>query len=488
MKTLLSAFYRPSTQEFVELWEKALVVLDANALLYLYRYPKAARDELLKVLHQIDGRLWIPHQVALEYQVNRPGVIAHQQEQYEDVQKALREMVKKLRGDLDRLQLKKRHPVVDPDQFLKDIEAASNAVLDKLDPLARAEPYAGGDDKIRDEVDVLFDGRVGPPYGTQEELDKIYQEGEQRYKNNRPPGFMDVKKAERDNPRAVYHYEGLQIRQEYGDLIVWRQILAEAKRRQIKHLIFVVDDDKEDWWWVVGSEGRQKTIGPRPELVAEIATEAGVSLFYMYKTHRFLEYAKQYLKIRVKKESIEQVRQVQSSALTYPPPASWDVADTQLYPWPTSAAPMNMPMGGAVPWELATRQPTFDKHLIAEDFVRSGSLMFESDLAMFGFTADERRRLIEERMARLADWEAYMARQGFGPEERRRLINKTSVPRAIVEQALGPSSRRPRDRISDVQAPGVESGLESEGKEGESSATEQVRAKGRRASDEESES
>src|SRR5689334_9495786 len=53
----------------------ALVVVDANILLNLYRYNASTRDDLLGVLRRLGDRLWVPHQVLREFWRNRLGVL-----------------------------------------------------------------------------------------------------------------------------------------------------------------------------------------------------------------------------------------------------------------------------------------------------------------------------------------------------------------------------------------------------------------------------
>jgi len=60
MRETFRGYYRPTDDEFSQLWEKCVVILDTNVLLNLYRYPSEARDDLLKVFQQISDRLWIP--------------------------------------------------------------------------------------------------------------------------------------------------------------------------------------------------------------------------------------------------------------------------------------------------------------------------------------------------------------------------------------------------------------------------------------------
>lgn len=50
-------------------------------------------------------------------------------------------------------------------------------------------------------------------------------------------------------------------------------------------------------------------IGPRPELVSEILTKAGVS-FYMYRSDQFMEYAREHLKQQVDQQAIDEVRSI----------------------------------------------------------------------------------------------------------------------------------------------------------------------------------
>jgi hypothetical protein len=104
----------------------------------------------------------------------------------------------------------------------------------------------------------------------------------------------------------------LVCRREYGDLIIWKQIIEKLQQdsgTSSKCLLFITDDNKEDWWWVVDSNGK-KTIGPRPELLQELKQEVNIQYFYMYTSERFMKFAEKYLDIQVKEESISQVRDI----------------------------------------------------------------------------------------------------------------------------------------------------------------------------------
>jgi hypothetical protein len=81
--------------------------------------------------------------------------------------------------------------------------------------------------------------------------------------------------------------------------------MIDHARNLRRPIVFVTDDVKEDWYWRY--EG--KTIGPRPELIAEMADKAGV-FFYCYKTDQFMSYAKKYLHTVTADKAIEEVKQI----------------------------------------------------------------------------------------------------------------------------------------------------------------------------------
>jgi PIN domain-containing protein len=158
---------------------------------------------------------------------------------------------------------------------------------------------------LRDKIDKLLSGKIGAPPKSQKELDQVYAEGKERYRFRRPPGYRDTEKG-RDPTSQANYVNDLRFEREYGDLVAWKQILDYAKQRKVQHLILITDDEKEDWWLFI----KEKTIGPRPELLDEITFAAGVKTFHMYTSERFLQFAQSHLQHQVTDQSIEQIRDV----------------------------------------------------------------------------------------------------------------------------------------------------------------------------------
>jgi hypothetical protein len=303
MRNSLPGYYRPRNEVLKEIWGKCIFVLDTSVLFGLYRYPKEAHGKFIKTFSQISDRLWIPHQVALEYQENRLSVISEQLGKFDKVIEIITETQSNLKNKLDELQLERRHSVINPDNFLIKISNVFQEFKTELETLRKEQPDLSDEDVIRSEIDNLLENKIGTP-STIDELNKLYDEGKDRYEQRRPPGYLDKGKSKQDEQ---FHFWGdLAIKREFGDLIIWYQLIKEATSRKLEHVIFITDDNKDDWWW----KYKGKKIGARPELVQEIQQKAGVKSFYMYDSARFLEYAKEYLGAEINQETINQVKEI----------------------------------------------------------------------------------------------------------------------------------------------------------------------------------
>ncbi|MEH7832557.1 PIN-like domain-containing protein, partial [Bacillus velezensis] len=84
MKSIFKEFYFDNKSS--DIWINSVVILDANVLLNLYRYSKETSKKLLSLLKKSQERLWLPHQIALEFHLNRTNVILDQQTSYEKIE------------------------------------------------------------------------------------------------------------------------------------------------------------------------------------------------------------------------------------------------------------------------------------------------------------------------------------------------------------------------------------------------------------------
>ena len=307
MKDSFKSFYNVSLHELEEMWseENTIFVFDANVFLNLYGYAKQTRDDFFRLIKKLGDRVWIPHQVGLEYQRRRLEVIRNEKVVFNNIENNLQKIENIFKGDFEQLALKRRFPKLyeSTEKLEKEIKKSISNYKKSVAHWNNEQPCVRSHDEIRDLLNEYFDGNVGDKPCDQDWLDKLYAEGELRYKNKIPPGFKDADKANIGEDR-FYHFDGLYYDRQYGDLILWKQLLSKAANENVDNVIFITDDSKEDWWYKINSNGK-KTIGPLAELQAEIYRESNIQKFHMYSTSAFMEDGKANLSVVVNKSSIE---------------------------------------------------------------------------------------------------------------------------------------------------------------------------------------
>jgi len=291
MRDLFPGYYQRSEEELSRLWRDGIFVVDTNMLLNVYRYSPETRERYLETLSRLKPRLWIPYQVAYEYQDKRTTVIREQAKAYENVIQLLDTTLQKLKSSLD--PYKRRHVSIDPVQLTEEI---TKAVIESRTNVQRAKnlhPDLKESDPLREKIEELFKekDKIGVPY-SKEKLADLYRQAELRFERHIPPGWEDEGKKD--------------YIKRYGDVILWFQLIDHA-RIQKRPIIFITDDVKQDWW--LSGEEAQGPIRPRPELVQEMYLEANV-LFHMYQGYEFMAQAQHFLQLEAKPEIIEEIKEV----------------------------------------------------------------------------------------------------------------------------------------------------------------------------------
>lgn len=302
MRNLFPGYYRPTDEEFLKLWSEAIFVFDTNVLLNLYGYPEEVRNVFISVLAKLGIRIWVPYQVGLEFHRNRFTRIKQSNKRVERLLKMISDTSEQLASEVTSIELEKRNiGIVDIQQRLTAVQATHNALSEAVQLACDKLPPISLDDPIGEHICKLLDGRVGSPPSDQAALDALLIDAQERFDKRIPPGFADIagKGDETFRDREVTY------QRKFGDLILWRQILAEANEKKISAIVFVTGDKKNDWWLL--DEG--KTLGPLPELVQEITSKTPVELFWMYSSDEFLKNAEKHLKAtEVTPETIQQVK------------------------------------------------------------------------------------------------------------------------------------------------------------------------------------
>ncbi|MEV4124882.1 PIN-like domain-containing protein [Nocardia sp. NPDC049707] len=308
MKTILNEWYGPSSDELAEFYKNGTIALDANVLLSLYRVNGAQRNQILEVLGKIADRLWIPYQVAYEYQRNRLSVAWSVNADFDAIETmpeaVMQSVIESARASLGEYSSKAGKRVRDREirntiqrQF-EDAQSDLIALAEKHQSKMKDEfksirsthtigfDDVKNNDPVRDALDSLIDeSNTGRPPSAEVESARR-ADAKTRIENEVPPGYMDVKN--KPDPS--------------GDCLIWFELIEHAKTTK-RRILFVTDDVKEDFYIKV--HGR--TIGPRSEMIAEMAKEAGQP-YHQTTLDGFLRSANAFLDAEVTEETISTVR------------------------------------------------------------------------------------------------------------------------------------------------------------------------------------
>jgi hypothetical protein len=293
MRSQFSGHYPLTSEEEERIWESAIIVLDTNALLNLYRYSPEARTRFIEVLTSASDRLWCPYQVASEFHERRLDIIRAQNNLSTEIFSVLDKALSQASAKLREHQKNAFFDVVSIESKMTtfftnlkgDLESEYKKRFDKygLSPQS---------DSVLIKVDQLYSGKVGTAF-SDADLAALYQEGEKRYGNSIPPGYMDARKGDM---------------RMYGDFLIWKEILKHSAEMNVD-IILVTDDSKEDWWW----KSQGKTLGPRPELRQEFLNHAG-RIFYSYGSARFIEEVGSRGDVKVESILLDEVKKTSTRA------------------------------------------------------------------------------------------------------------------------------------------------------------------------------
>ncbi|MBK5211600.1 MAG: DUF4935 domain-containing protein [Coriobacteriia bacterium] len=285
MKDALPEFYDYPQQLIDDLWDNALVVFDTNVLLDLYVTATDMTKMWYKLFEALkkDDRLWMPYQVALEYQKNRGRIINNREASLSNIENTIKKAYKSIRMAADKA------PFLD-----MNLDSCSAEYTSLLDGIKEKERYwkkpgkkiTYENDRIRDALDAIFSAElIGEKY-SKAQLSEIYDEGADRYPRFIPPGFEDSSKKISPN-NCDFDSPSL-----YGDFVIWKELLRYGRENN-RSIIFVSNDRKDDWVWA--ESGKKESLqSTHPYLRMEFHTETKQHLFACSSTECLRNFENRY--------------------------------------------------------------------------------------------------------------------------------------------------------------------------------------------------
>lgn len=306
MRQDFPGYFDPTEDDIQSLWRDAVIALDSNVLLGLYRMPHDTRESLFGLLKMLRTRLWIPYHVLVEYHRNRLETMRSEFQAAQMIEREFKESIRELKGVLTGKGVQERACWTDISEKMTDL----NKSLDELLRIARSESRSyiapSSKDIVLEFLEDLLPGRCGTRPASQSTVDEKQEQAATRFSVKMGPGYLDTEKA-----GDMYMFDGLIYDRQYGDYMVWRELLDYSSKNELKSVLLVTSDVKEDWWIETKSISGKR---PQPELVMEMRRVGGVDRFWMYTLSDFVKKAAQYLDTKLTQRAITEVRQVESKA------------------------------------------------------------------------------------------------------------------------------------------------------------------------------
>ncbi|MFF0723076.1 PIN-like domain-containing protein [Micromonospora sp. NPDC003816] len=303
---------------------KGLVVLDANVLLDLYRYTQEPRNQVLAALRMVaqQQRLWLPHQVGLEFVRNREKAVQGRLSNLSAVRRIVEDRfasatrtVIEARNEVAYLLREMAHDDQTADSLVAEIsEAAVQSALkewresltNQLSALRNAEnvtlQHVRAKDPLLPQIAELFENRIGDPPVEEETRQLVHHAVTYRYPNRIPPGFADQGKGT-DLAKA-------------GDFLLWEEIIRHAATLpQPRRVLLVSRDTKEDWY---EQDDKGQPVRPWPALHDELQARSNAELLIL-KPKDFLHGAQTFLGAQFGEGTYEEVDRVSEEVDQRPP-------------------------------------------------------------------------------------------------------------------------------------------------------------------------
>lgn len=267
MRTHFSCFYRYTDAELKEALPNAYFIFDTNALLDILRLSPDLSSRIIDAIEKVKSHVRIPYQVAEEFHNNVIEVSALMLGIVENCAKnfTFDKISEPVRDALTDTQ--HRFPSDCRELYINKLQRTYKNIIRELENLKKHYRNSFTTQSLQKRICDLVGDRLLPAFSDAEKS-AIETEGATRYANKIPPGYKDKGKTNGN---------------QYGDLIMWKELLRFAKKTKCD-IILVSNDDKEDWIL----KPHNKTWGPRPELIKEFHDEVGNQLFHIYSLTRFL--------------------------------------------------------------------------------------------------------------------------------------------------------------------------------------------------------
>lgn len=288
MRELFPEFYLDSLEVGdLKRNQNNLIVFDSNFLLDILRLPTEIAEKYLEAIDKVKDHIFVPYLVGVEFHFNKKKVKIETQEylnNYRDrvtnkvnahVEDMYNNMLDSLVNEKNIDFLKNKNQKDNAlNEIKKCVDSYYNLLCTEKEKLiARLhkdifERYSTNLDVLSNNIVELIGQSVASKL-EQELIEKIQEKGQERYDNKIPPGFND-----RDDKAGILRrYSDLVYDTQYGDYIIWEEILLKVSEEGSnigKKVIFVTSDGTSERKNDIMYSVKGKKVGPYIQMVNEL--------------------------------------------------------------------------------------------------------------------------------------------------------------------------------------------------------------------------
>ena len=207
--------------------EDYIIVLDTSAYLKIYKCPIEYSDFSIECLQKIKKFVYMPSMVFYEYNKHYTHEFRKMKSRVKDAVNDVNDILNSsINKVLNSCEIFRRLEFEDADKLINDLKDKFDDLSDYFNKFYKTKRYPEELELVWDEDKVLKLTKDINKFPEIKFIDILRwcEEGENRYKQKTPPGYMDGKC--KDGPRK------------YGDFIIWKEMLLFAKNNN-KNIIFV---------------------------------------------------------------------------------------------------------------------------------------------------------------------------------------------------------------------------------------------------------
>ncbi|EHF1753118.1 hypothetical protein J0S04_002820, partial [Enterococcus faecalis] len=288
LKELFPEFYQ-SKLDMKDLSSESenLLVLDTNYLLDIIQLPTTVSKKYIEALEKVKENIYIPYLVALEFNFKKSSLKKGKIKKIRKYKNEIEQSVVNINKKINEIDLvDKEEKEIFTNELLtmtEDYLAELKKVIDsKVSSMITEE-----ENELYERLISVIENKVGNKY-SQEWIDEIEKEGEERYKQNIPPGFNDSSKE--DEIDSLRMYGDIKYCRKYGDLIIWKDIIEYSKEytKMGKKVVFITNDGKAKQKRDLLYKVDDFTVGPNIHLMNELYMESNKEL-HILNNLRFVQ-------------------------------------------------------------------------------------------------------------------------------------------------------------------------------------------------------